>query len=299
MGPSRLAMTGLCAMASLQPLSAAPLRVCLGGHNPPFSTEAGAGFDVTMARVVAARLGQEFTPVWYEDARDNNRSATLDAGALLAAGRCDLVAGFPLTEDTVAEPAAPSARVPSYAGGPPPRKLPWIGLRELAASRPYYRLGFLVVLRPEAERNVTSLADLAGLRVGAPAATVAGAVLLGFRRGMLNMVSLDSRADALTALEAGQLDATLVEAGTWSRYRAAHPDTVLRDPGYRHRLGFNTGFIALASEPDRLEQVNAAVTALLADGTAALLATEAGLAWVPPTLPDIAPRLTPAALMTE
>ena len=299
--PGSLRSSGLAltALLSIHPSTAASLRVCLDGRNPPFSAEGGAGFDVGVARAVATRLGQEFTPVWYEDARDNNRSATLDAGALLAAGRCDLVAGFPLTEGAVAEPAAPSARLPSYAGGPPPRKLPRVGLQELGASRPYYRLGFIVVLRAEKVRTVSSLADLAGLRVGAPAATLAGALLLGYRRGALGMISLDSRAEALAALEAGQLDATLVEAGTWSRYRAAHPETALRDSGFRHRIGFNTGFIALATDTARLDAVSAALTTMLADGTAARLAGEAGLPWVPPASPDIAPRLTPAALMAE
>ena len=292
-------MAVIGALLSVHPAAATSLRVCLDGRNPPFSAEAGTGFDVDMARAVATRLGQDFVPVWYEDTRDNNRSATLDVGALLAAGRCDVVAGFPLTEGTIAPPAAPTARLPSYEGGPPPRKLPRVELQGLAASRPYYRLSFLVVIRSSVARHVGSLADLAGLRVGAPAATLAGAVLLGYRRGALGMISLDSRAEALPALEAGQLDATLVEAGTWSRYRAVHPDTALLDSGFRHRIGFNTGFIALAAAPERLDAVSAVVTALLADGTAERLAVAAGLAWVPPAPPDLAPRLTPAALMAE
>ncbi len=294
------ALTGAVLALLAGPALAEPLRVCLDGQNPPFSDQkTGAGFDVAMSRAVASLLERELVPVWYDDARDNNRSAKQDVGALLAAERCDLVAGFPLTADAVAEPTAPTSRLPGYEGGPPPRKLPRVTLQQLAASVPYYRLGFLVVMRPGIDRPIRALGDLKGLKVGAPAATLAGALLLGYRHGALGLISLDSRAEALTELEEGRLDATLVEIGVWSRYRAAHPTTALTNTGFRPPIGFNTGFVALQSRPDVLASVDDALNAIHASGDAQRLADQAGLIWNPPAPPALAPRLTPPMLLSE
>lgn len=291
--------TGLLAA----PAAAEPLRVCLDERNPPFSSQRGAsGFDVAVSEAVAGKLGRSFAPQWYENERDDNRSGPQDVGAMLAAGLCDLAAGFPLTVGALAPPAALTARLPGHAGGPPPRRLPRVALGALAASRPYYRLRLAVVLGPGAgDRTVRSLADLAGLRLGAPGGTLAGALLLTWRGGALapDLTTLDSRADPLAELEAGRLDATMVEAAQFDAHRAAHPGSALRDSGWRHPFGFNLGFAAAAGRHDLLDQVDAALDGLLASGALAALAVEAGLQWSAPEPPDVAARLTPAQFRGE
>ncbi len=160
----------------------AALRVCLDGHDPPFSAQRGVlGFDVAVSRTMAGRLGMAFVPQWYENERDDNRSAAQDVGAMLADGLCDLAAGYPLTEGVLGSPSASTARMPQHAGGPPPRRLPRVALQGMAASRPYHRLTLAVVLGPGAgDRVIRSLADVKGLRVGTPAGTLANTLLLAW-----------------------------------------------------------------------------------------------------------------------
>jgi len=281
----------------------AVLRVCLDGHNPPFSAQRGAsGFDVAVSRAVAGRLGAAFVPQWYENDRDDNRSAPQDVGAMLADGLCDLAAGYPLTEGALGPPSASTARVPQHAGGPPPRRLPRVVLQGLTASRPYHRLTLAVVLGPgAADRVVRSPGDLKGLRVGTPAGTLANTLLLAWHGGALtaDLVTLDGRASALDAMGAGQIDATLVELGGFDAYRAAHPGSAMRDSGWRHAIGFNTGFLALATRRDLLDRVDAALEAMQETGELQTLAVNAGLQWAKPEAPAIAPRLTPAQLRVD
>ncbi len=281
----------------------AVLRVCLDGRNPPFSVQRGAsGFDVAVSRAVAGRLDAAFAPQWYENERDDNRSAPQDVGAMLAGGLCDLAAGYPLTEGALGAPSAPTARVPQHQGGPPPRRLPRVPLQGMAASRPYHRLSLALVLGPGAgDQVVRSPADLKGLRVGTPVGTLADTLLRAWHGGALaeDIVSLDSRASALDAVEGGQLDATLVELGGFDAYRGAHPRSALRDSGWRHAIGFNVGFLALAARQDLLDRVDAALGAMQEAGELQALAAGAGLQWAPPGVPAIMPRLTPAQLRAD
>ena len=302
----QVALAPALALAALAPAAAAgeaALRVCLDERNPPFSMQQGAsGFDVAVSSAVAGRLGVVFAPQWYENDRDDNRSAPQDIGAMLASGLCDLAAGFALTEGAVGAPSAPTARVPRHEGGPPPRRLPRVALQSMAASHPYHRLSLAVVLGPGAgDRTVRSLADLKGLRVGAPVGTLADTLLRAWHGGALaaDLVTLDSRAGALDAAEAGQLDATLVELGSLDAYRAKHSGSALRDSGWRHPIGFNVGFLALATRQDLLDRVDAALGTMQASGELRTLAAAAGVQWEAPEEPDVAPRLTPARLRGE
>lgn len=148
---------------------------------------------------------------------------------------------------------------------------------------------------------VRSLADLKGLRVGAPVGTLAHTLLLAWHGGDLtaDLVTVDGRASALDAVEAGQLDATLVELGGFDAYRAAHLGTALRDSGWRHAVGFNVGVLALATRQDLLDRVDTALNAMREAGELQAMAASAGLQWVVPAVPYVAPRLTPAQLRAD
>ena len=98
---------------------------------------------------------------------------------------------------------------------------------------------------------------------------------------------------------AGQLEAILVELGGFDAYRFAHPGSALRDTGWWHPIGFNVGFLALASRQDLLGRISAALWAMQQSGELQVLAAAAGLQCAAPEPPDIAPRLTPARLLGE
>jgi quinoprotein dehydrogenase-associated probable ABC transporter substrate-binding protein len=64
------------------------LRFCADPHNPPYSSEDGAGFENRIAALVARELGMRATPVWMPEGRGYVRKT-------LNAGLCDVIAGVP------------------------------------------------------------------------------------------------------------------------------------------------------------------------------------------------------------
>jgi ABC-type amino acid transport substrate-binding protein len=157
-----------------------------------------------------------------------------------------------------------------------------------------------VILRPGlADRSVRSLEDLKGLRTGVPAGTLADGILRGWHGGQLvpGLVSLKTRADPLPLLAAGQLDATLIELPKFDAWRARHNDQQLRDSGYRHTLGFNLGYVALAKNAALVAAVNDALDALARENRLERLAAEAGLTWSPPRNPAVMPHITRSVLL--
>ena len=137
--------------------------------------------------------------------------------------------------------------------------------------------------------------------MGAPAGTLADTLLRAWHGGALaeDLTATDRRASVLDEVEAGRLDATLVELGGFDAYRVAHPGSTLRDSGWRHAIGFNIGFLALATRQDLLNRVDATLEAMQESGDLQTQASGAGLHWAAPESPYITPRLTPAQLRAE
>jgi len=103
----------------------------------------------------------------------------------------------------------------------------------------------------------------------------------------------------LAELEAGRVAATLIELNRWDAWRVAHPASPLRDSGYRSRIGFDMGFVALQGRGDLLRETDAALDALLHDGTVRTLAEQSGLTYVTPRPPGITTPITPKILAAE
>ena len=275
--------------------AAEPLTVCVDENNPPFSSKRKAGesgFDLALARAVAERLGRPLALQWFEGEYEKERSAPTDAAALLAAGRCDLIAGFAFYAAAF-DAAAGSARLPDHAGAKPGERGRRVPIAPLAPSRPYYFAALAVIAGPRLERPIAALDDLKGLRLGAAAGTLSDAILRAWHGGVLlaSMQSLKVRANPLDAIADGSIDATLIELPRWDAWRARHAEGGLHDTGYRHALGFNLGFAALASRAELLAAVDRVLTPLLA-AEAPALAAQAGLSWSPPREPAVLPRLT-------
>jgi hypothetical protein len=79
----------------------------------------------------------------------------------------------------------------------------------------------------------------------------------------------------------------LVELSRLDAYRAEHPDTKLKASGFYYRIGFNMGFVALATEAALIEQVNQAIADMTAKNELPALAQAAGATYLAPHQPDI------------
>jgi ABC-type amino acid transport substrate-binding protein len=276
-----------------------PLRICLNEELPPFSVrskQGGAGFDVLAAQALAKRLGRSLAVQWYESKLDEDASSTIEANALLSDGRCDLFAGYPLVKDALGKPGLETARLPVFAGARPADRRRRVALGTLTPTTPYHFAGLTVVLAGKAkERRIASLADLEGLDVAIEAGTLSDAILMTFERGrFVSKIShvVPGRGELFPRLEAGEADATLIPVHRFDAYLIEHPDTKLAPSGYFLPVGFNMGFVGLASGAQLIEQANAAIEAMLKDGEFAALAPLAHMTYLPPRQPYILDHLT-------
>jgi len=248
------ALTVVAAAPSRAEDESAPLRICLNEELPPFSVrnkQGGAGFDVLAAQALAKRLGRPLAVQWYESKLDEDASSTIDANALLSDGRCDLFAGYPLVKDALGKPGLETARLPDFAGARPSDRRRRVALGTLAPTTPYHFAGLTVVLAGKATgRRIASLADLEGLDLAIEAGTLGDAILMTFEHGrFVSKIShvVPGRGQLFPRLEAGEADATLIPVHRFDAYLIEHTDSKLAPSGYYLPVGFNMGFVGLAS----------------------------------------------------
>jgi len=74
------------------------------------------------------------------------------------------------------------------------------------------------------------------------------------------------RGQLFPRLEAGEADATLIPVHRFDAYLIEHTDSKLAPSGYYLPVGFNMGFVGLASSSQLIEQANGAIEAMLKDG---------------------------------
>ena len=272
-----------------------PLKVCLDEDRPPFSShhrgKPGSGFDVTLAQAIADRLGRPLNIQWFESKLDEDSSPQLEANALLSDGRCSLVGGYALTEDSLVVPGMKTAKLPDFEGATRDDRRRRVELGVLTPSQPYVYSPLTVVMGPKARgRTINGIGDLAGLHLAIESGTLGDAILMNFDKGRLidNITHLvPGRDDLLGALDRGEYDATLLDLGRFDAYRTLHPDSGISASGYYYPIGANRGFVALASEPTLLAAVNKALAELQAEGKIADFGTQAGLTYLPPREPAI------------
>jgi ABC-type amino acid transport substrate-binding protein len=285
----------LAATATMARAAEEPLKICLDEDLPPLSVhhrgKPDSGFDVTLAKAVADRLGRPLKIQWIESKLDEDSSPALEANALLSDGRCALVGGYALTKDSLVVPGVKTAKLPDFDGATRDDRRRRVPLGALAPSQPYIYSALTVILGPKArERRIAGVGDLAGLHLAIESGTLADAILMTFDKGRLidDITHLvPGRDDLLGAVDRGDFDATLLDLRRFDAYRAAHPDTRLAASGYYYPIGANRGYVGLAGDPDLLVAVNTALTGLQADGTIADLGRAAGLTYLPPREPAI------------
>jgi ABC-type amino acid transport substrate-binding protein len=250
-----------------------------------------AGFDVLLAQAIAERLGRPLKIQWFESKLDEDSSPQLEANALLSDGRCSLVGGYALTQDSLVAPGMKTARLPDFVGATRDDRRRRVPLGVLAPSQPYIYSPMTVVLGPKAQRRkIGDIGDLAGLRLLIESGSLGDAILMTFDKGRLidNITHLvPGRDDLLGALERGDHDATLIDLARFDAHRAVHPDTAITGSGYYYPIGANRGYVGLASDGALIEAVNKALTELTASGRIAEFGKQAGLTYLPPREPAI------------
>ncbi|MDQ2801823.1 MAG: transporter substrate-binding domain-containing protein [Pseudomonadota bacterium] len=306
----RSAVHGLFALALLSvgapPARADPaLTVCLDETIPPLSFKQGeeaGGFDLAVSGAVAKRLGRKLVVQWFEGGRDSDDRTDLQANALLSDGRCQLVAGYALIADALGKPDADRSKLPTYEGAKADDRRRWVRLGSLIATRGYRFEPLTVVLGPKAaEHTVHRLGDLAGLKLGVEEATLADAVLRAYGGGQFidQTTHVVPGHGLLDGLASGAYDAVLVELHDFDAYRQRHPDTRLRASGYYHSLGFNMGFVGLATEAALVGKVGSILSEMLATDELKELALETHVTYLPPRSPDVLVAIPRAALSKD
>jgi ABC-type amino acid transport substrate-binding protein len=290
------------ALASAPPARAeGTLGVCLDENIPPLSSKRGKeahGFDLGVAQAVARRLGRTITVQWFATEVEADSNPAEQANALLSDGRCQLVAGFPLFASSLGEPRAERSKLPDYEGAKSDDRHRWVRLNKVVASRPYRFDPLVVVLGTKERREVRSLADIKDLRLGTEEGTLADAILMSYGGGGLvgQITHVAPGKGLFERMEQGEYDATLVELHRFDEYRVRHPDTKLSSSGHYHSIGFNVGFVGLASEAPLMAEVNVAIGDMVAKNKLPALAEAAGLTYVAPRQPDVLVTISRAQL---
>jgi mxaJ protein len=104
-------------LAATVPALAQPLSICAEPNNLPYAAEGERGFEIEVARVLAADLGRELRVVYASQRTPDFIRSTINSG------KCDALMSLP-----------------AQGGGP------------LATTRPWYRTGYAIVARDRVAR---------------------------------------------------------------------------------------------------------------------------------------------------
>jgi polar amino acid transport system substrate-binding protein len=217
------------------------LIVCADPANLPYSSAKNdqPGFDVELARELAKRLDVKLRMEW------------LDVGHETAVGQllereCDVVFGEPVAANLVADDEELAGKV--------------------LYSQPYYRTGYMLVERKNGP-HIQSLAELKGeksQRLGAEAGSVADYSLR--QRGYLRRLFRNQLA-TLNALNEGDIDFAYLWANVgWALHNSPEWKLGLV-PNYVPEDHWNIAVAMGRGDEELKHQIDAALTALIKDGT--------------------------------
>ena len=280
--------------------SAPPLSVCMSEDNAPLSMARKgrlSGFDVVMAEAVARELGRPLRLVPFESELESDANFAIEVNALLSAGVCDLVSGFPLLSGDLSAPRRASAKTPDFPGAKRPPERPLIPLGQLVASQPYQGMALQLVQCMEAP-PANALGELSGQKIGAVAGTLGGTLVATFNGGALvpQMVSLARNEDPWAAIASGRIDAMLVPTTAWDVVRKRQGDALRLRAGEPLSLGVNLGWVALADMAPLVDAVNRVVAR---EADLQQWAQAAALQRLKPTSPAVVGSLTLTALLAK
>jgi polar amino acid transport system substrate-binding protein len=222
------------------------LTLCAHPNALPFASRRGdvPGFQVEIARELAKRLEVSLEQHWVINSFQYRRAD------------CDVIL------DAIADRAV----------------LAEVGLR---MSRPYHRSG--VALAVGANSTVASLADLgSGQRVGVQVGSIVS-MMLGKRGVKTTPFAFED--DIMEALAKGEIDAAAVTPAAIGWFNQAHPNArVRRIPAFEDEPDLNWNVAVGMVNPDQKlrDGIDAALEALLADGTLARIYARYGVELQPP-----------------
>ena len=222
------------------------LTLCASPNALPFASKSGPvpGFQIELGEKIAEQLGVKLTREWVVSAIQYRRAD------------CDLVLDVIARKDT---PPAGGVRV----------------------SRPYHRSG--VVLAVRSDSPASSLASLGSdQRVGVPVGSV---VSMTLGKGGAATSPFVYEDDIVAALANREIEAAAVTPMTVGWFNLQHADKPLRlIPAFDNDQDLNWNIAAGLLRPDdKLQQrVDAAIEALLADGTIARIYARYGIELRPP-----------------
>ena len=222
------------------------LTLCTSPNALPFASKSGPvpGFQIELGEKIAEQLGVKLTREWVVSAIQYRRAD------------CDLVLDVIARKDT--EPPG--------------------GVR---ISRPYHRSG--VVLAVRSDSPATALANLGpDQRVGVP---VSSLVSMTLAKAGIATSPFAFEDDIVAALANREIEAAAVTPMTVGWFNLQHADKPLRlIPAFDNDPDLNWNIAAGLLRPDdKLQQrVDAAIEALLADGTIARIYARYGIELRPP-----------------
>ena len=273
---------------------AANFTVCVAADNAPLSHLVDGqprGLDLRIAQAAAGLLGRSLQVVPFETAYEKESALVHEVGALLASGVCEAASGFPLLAGDLGAPSRASSRTADYPGAKRKRERPFITLLPLAASRAYHAVALGVVQRAGAA-PLDRLTDLGDRKLGTVSGTLASAVALTWRNGLLRpqVVSLSQREDALAELARPadrRFDAVLLPLALFDGWMLAHPGQPLVAAAYRRPIGVNLGFVTLEAATEVRAALDQTITQARSDGRLASWAAAEGVSWAAPLAPEV------------
>ena len=272
-------------------------------NNPPLSYAVGGelrGLDVRVAQGVAAELGRPLQLVPFESKYEAESTLAHEVNALLSSGVCALASGFPLLAGDLGLASRPTSRVPDHPGAKRAPLREWVTLGTLVPSRAYHAVALALLVR-EPARETATLGQLGDARIGVVAGTMAGTAVTLYRNGKLRaqQVSLSKNEDALEALDAGRIDATLASLDRYDAWRLAHPVSGVRRAAYVHPLRINIGLVARDDAPEVMAAANRVIERALESGELQRWSAETGTTWIAPVDPQVGRAIGLAELMAE
>jgi polar amino acid transport system substrate-binding protein len=217
------------------------LAVCAHPNALPYSSKRGPlpGFQIELAEALAQRLGVSLTRHWVINSFQYRRAD------------CDVVL------NAIADKAA----------------LAEVGLR---MSRPYYRTGVVLAVREDSA--VSSLADLGSARrVGVQVGSLASMTLS--KRGV-ETTPFVFEDEMIEALANREIEAAVVTPAAVGWFSSNHPDVrIRRIAAFEQHPDLNWNVSVGMVKPDeKLKQhIDAALEAMLADGTIARIYARYGV----------------------